>query len=323
MNGTETQPARRFAGFAWIVVAFNLVVVLWGALVRATGSGAGCGGHWPLCNGEVLPSAASQATTIEFIHRLLSGFAFVLVAALWVWALRRFPRRHAVRSWAWLSLALIVVEALVGAGLVLLHWVGEDASTGRAVSIAVHLIITFALLASLTLVAWRAGPGRSAVPPPVPIVAAVLLIVGIVIVGMSGAITALGDTLFPPQTLGQGLAQDIAPGAHFLLRLRALHPLLASVVVVAGMVWADGRRRAVEAASAKWRLTALRGLLLIQLALGAANVILLAPVWLQILHLLLANLVWLLLVVCLAEAAPRGAARQQPDQPEPSPSKIS
>lgn len=302
-----------FVRYAWVVLAVNLAVVLWGAVVRATGSGAGCGGHWPLCNGEVLPSAAGQATLIEFIHRVVSGIALILVVALWIWALRRFPRAHAARRWVWAALGLIIVEALAGAGLVLSGWVGEDASTGRGVGIVVHLIITYGLLASLALVAWLGGPTRDPAPPAVPTVIAIGLILVMLVVGMSGALTALGDTLFPARTLAEGLTQDITPGAHFLIRLRALHPLLSGAVVVGGILWVDARRRLVVLLGPKWRLTALRGLLLIQLAAGAANVILLAPVWLQIVHLLLASAVWLLLVVCLAEAgetkiAPPGAS---------------
>jgi len=308
-----------FVRYGWSVLVVNLAVVLWGALVRATGSGAGCGGHWPLCNGEILPSAAAQATLIEFTHRVLSAIALVLVVGLWIWALRRFPREASARKWAWAALGLILVEALVGAGLVLMEWVGEDASTGRAASIALHLIITFGLLASLALAAWHGGPTRAAAPPAVPTVIAGALILGMLVVGMSGALTALGDTLFPPETLRQGLTQDLAPGAHFLIRLRALHPLLSGAVVIGGILWADARRRVVSQRGAKWRLTALRGLLLIQLAAGAANVILLAPLWLQILHLLLANLVWLLLVLCLAEGGRAGAVSASDAQASPTP----
>ncbi len=307
-----------FVRYGWSVLVVNLAAVLWGALVRATGSGAGCGGHWPLCNGEILPSAAAQATLIEFTHRVLSGIALVLVVGLWIWALRRFPREVSARKWAGAALGLILVEVLVGAGLVLMEWVGEDASTGRAASIALHLIITFGLLASLALAAWHGGPTRAAAPPAVPRLIAGALILGMLVVGMSGALTALGDTLFPPETLRQGLTQDIAPGVHFLIRLRALHPLLSGAVVIGGILWADGRRRVVALRGAKWRLTALRGLLLIQLAAGAANVILLAPVWLQILHLLLANLVWILLVLCLAEGGHAGADSASDAQAAPT-----
>ena len=298
---TVDRPSR-FVSYAWMVVVVNLAVVLWGALVRATGSGAGCGGHWPLCNGEILPAMANQATQIEFIHRVISGIALVLVAALWAWSLRRFRRGETARRWAWAALVLILVEALVGAGLVLLEWVGENASAGRAASIALHLMLTFALLASLVLVAWHGGPRRPAAPPPVPLAIAAALVGGMILVGMSGALTALGDTLFPASSVGQGLVDDFASGSHFLIRLRWLHPLLAASIVLGGIFWSDARRTKVDGSGSKLRLTALRGLLLIQLAAGAANIILLAPVWLQIVHLLLANLVWLLLVVSLAEA---------------------
>jgi heme A synthase len=299
---------NRFVFYGWSVLGVNLLVVLWGALVRATGSGAGCGGHWPLCNGELLPRAANQATTIEFVHRVVSAIALVLVVGLWAWALRRFQRDHPARRWAWASLGLIFVEALVGAGLVLLRWVGEDSSTGRAVSIALHLIITFGLLASLSLVAWHGGGRRAPAPPPVPSLVAAGLVLGMILVGMSGAVTALGDTLFPPQSVGHGLAEDIAPSSHFLIRLRGIHPVLAVAVAIGGIVWAGARQRKLESPRANWRLTALRAVLLIQLAAGAANVVLLAPVWLQIVHLLLANIAWLLLVLSLAEAPRNGRA---------------
>jgi heme A synthase len=95
-------------------------VILWGAFVRATGSGAGCGSHWPLCNGELVPRAPQVETVIEFIHRATSGLAFLLVLGLFVLAWRVYPKGDLVRRAAALSFLFIVTEALVGAGLVLL-----------------------------------------------------------------------------------------------------------------------------------------------------------------------------------------------------------
>src|SRR5664279_4937818 len=118
-GGAPRHPA--FARFAWGVVAYNLAVVLWGAFVRATGSGAGCGNHWPLCNGTATPHSASAATIIEFTHRVTSGLDLALVALLVVWAFRRFPRQHPVRLGATLSALFLITEALVGAALVLLQ----------------------------------------------------------------------------------------------------------------------------------------------------------------------------------------------------------
>lgn len=289
----------RFARFAWVVVGVNLAVVLWGALVRATGSGAGCGSHWPLCNGQVVPIGAAQATAIEFGHRLLSGVALVMVGVLWIRAGRRFETGHPVRGWASASLGLILVEALIGAGLVRLGWVGEDVSLGRAISIPVHLGVTFALLACLAMAAWRSThpPGPRLRGGEARTVA--LLLGGSVLVGMTGALTALGDTLFPSESLGAGLAQDFASESNWMVRLRFLHPLLAILVASAILLWArsEPQARPGEGEPARrW----LGRFVLAQLAVGLANVLLLAPVWIQLVHLLMADLVWILLVVAVA-----------------------
>src|ERR1017187_2983546 len=92
----QSPPAvyRRFSQVAWGVLAYNMLVVLWGAFVRATGSGAGCGNRWPLCNGVIVPHAPRIETIIEFTHRATSGLALVSVAALCLWAFRLFPRGH-------------------------------------------------------------------------------------------------------------------------------------------------------------------------------------------------------------------------------------
>src|ERR1700682_2434048 len=112
---------KPFARYAWAVVAYNVAVVLWGAYVRATGSGAGCGNHWPLCNGAALPVSPSLGTIIEFTHRATSGIDLALVALLVVWAFRAFARGHPVRLGATLSAIFLMSEALLGAALVLLE----------------------------------------------------------------------------------------------------------------------------------------------------------------------------------------------------------
>jgi heme A synthase len=227
--------------------------------------------------------------------------ALMMVVALWIGALRRFDRGAAARRWAWASLGFILAEAAVGAGLVLMRWVGEDASVARAASIAFHLALTFALLASLVLVAWFGSPRpRPAVTPRVPLATTALLVAAMIVLGMTGAITALGDTLFPASSLVGGIVQDVSR-VSISLRVRLLHPFLALAVAAGVIVWADARRRSVLEVPAKWRLTLLRGTVLVQLAAGAANVMLLAPVWLQLAHLLLADTAWLLMIVCLAE----------------------
>ena len=115
------------------MLAYNVGVVLWGAYVRASGSGAGCGNHWPLCNGEVTPHSPAIATIIEFTHRVTSGLDLALVAGLVLWAFRAYPRRHAVRLWAVLSAVFLGTEALIGAALVLLEHTARNASSARRI----------------------------------------------------------------------------------------------------------------------------------------------------------------------------------------------
>ena len=293
-----------YAKFAWLVLLYNLFVILWGAYVRATGSGAGCGSHWPLCNGEVLPRAPQIETIIEYTHRLSSGIAFILVLVMFLWALRAYSKRHLVRLGASLSMILITTEALVGAGLVLFEWVAHDASVGRAVSIVIHLINTFLLLAALSLNAWWASGGK-----PFNLrrnrLSTWLFLIGIfgtMVIGASGALTALGDTLFPVNSFVEGITQDFSPTAHFLLRLRLLHPTIAVIVGIYLLVFSGYIRMRKPTQLTQYLAYALSLFLLVQLAAGLINVLLLAPLWMQIVHLLLADGVWIILIILTASS---------------------
>jgi heme A synthase len=302
----------RFATYAWAVLGYNLLVILWGAYVRATGSGAGCGAHWPLCNGEVIPRSPRAEMLVEFTHRATSGLALLVVAGMLIWALRIYPKGHVVRLGTKLAILFIITEALVGAGLVLFKLVAHDDSLYRAVAIVVHLVNTFLLLAALTLTAWWASGGAPLrLARRGPIVGALSVgMLGVMLVGAAGAITALGDTLFPAGSLAEGLRQDFAATSHYLLQMRVIHPILAVGVglYVVGLSWAIGRRH--PGGLAEPIAAVLTGLFLLQLALGALNVVLLAPVWMQLVHLLTADLVWIALVLLAAVvlAQPLGAA---------------
>ncbi len=298
------MPLTRFARFSWAVVAYNLAVIVWGAFVRASGSGAGCGRHWPLCNGEVLPALPKVATRIELFHRVTSGLSLVLVVVMAVWAFRAFPRRHAVRAGAAASLAFILGEALLGAGLVLFELVAHDASLKRALSMALHLTNTFFLLAALTLTAfWASGAPRVRVRRQGPmgwLLAPALA--GMLLLGVSGAVAALGDTLFPARSWADGMAQDLSTTAHVFLRLRILHPFLATVTGVCIVVAAMASRHLRQGPLVAWTSRALTVVFVAQFAAGLLNLALLAPVWMQLVHLLLADLVWVALVLLAASA---------------------
>jgi heme a synthase len=299
---------RSFARFAWGVLAYHVAVVAWGALVRATGSGAGCGQHWPTCNGQVVPRAPGAETLIEYTHRATSGIALVLVIVLLFWARRELPRGHPARTAAAVSMVFIVTEALLGAGLVLFGWVAADASAGRGWAMALHLANTFLLLAALALTAGMSGrPAPSAAAPrgEVPGLMVVAL-AATAFAGVTGAVAALGDTLYPATSFVAGLSQELGAGTSLLLRLRVLHPFAAGA---AGLLLIAGVRRAAQACPERYvRRAALTAtaLVLVELVAGAVNVLMLAPVWLQVAHLVVADLLWICCVLVAGwSASPR------------------
>jgi heme A synthase len=303
----------RFAIYAWGVLAYNLVVILWGAYVRASGSGAGCGSHWPLCNGEIMPVAPRIATLIEFSHRITTSLSGLLVIGLVIGAFRTLPRRHPARLAAVLSLVFILIEGMVGATQVLLGLTADNASVARAVVGSIHLANTFLMLGAMVLTAWWASGG----PRPqlrgqglLSWVFAVGLL-GALLVGASGAVTALGDTLFPAESLAAGLQQDFSATAHFLIQLRIIHPILAVLVgaysIFAGSL-AAARRPSAATKRLAWALGAIFGA---QVIVGVVNIALLAPIYMQIIHLFMADMVWLTLVLAAALAlAERAPARE-------------
>jgi heme A synthase len=291
-------PRSAFARFAWFILAWNIAVVLWGALVRVTGSGAGCGNHWPSCNGQFTPNPTA-ATIIEYTHRAMTGLDSVLVAALLVWAFRVFPRRHPVRLGATLSAVFLATEALFGAALVKFGHVAKDTSAAHGYWLSAHQVNTLTLLACLALTAWW-GMGKPAIRPRgrAAWMAAISLAV-VLMLAVSGAIAALGDTLFPARSLAAGLAQDFDPAASIFVRWRLLHPMIAAGAAVWLLFYgmSSATRRPGMRGAARIMLACVGA----QVLAGVVNLLLLAPAWMQLIHLLLADLVWISLVLLCAE----------------------
>jgi heme a synthase len=293
---------RRPARFAWLLLAYNVAVILWGAYVRASGSGAGCGSHWPLCNGEVIPRQPETATLIEFSHRLTSGLALVGVVVLFFWTRRLRPPGDPARGAAAASLILMLGEAAVGAALVLFRLVADNASIARALFMAAHLTNTFVLLAALALTAWWLSGFAPPAPRGRPRVASVwaVSVAAFLVASISGAVAALGDTLYPSASLADGLRADLSATSHLLIRLRLLHPVLAVSAVALAMVIAPRLARRDDRAGQRLGrvVIALSGL---QVLAGLTNVLLLAPIWMQLVHLLLADGVWIALILLGAQ----------------------
>jgi heme A synthase len=261
-------------------------------------------------------------TMVELSHRLSSGASLALTLLLLVWALRAFPRGHLVRRGAATAVALMVVEALIGAGLVLFQLVAHDASTARAMSVALHLVNTFLLLATTAMTAWWASGGAPIRVSGQGVVAWTvgLPLAAMLAVGATGAVTALGDTLFPSKSIAVGIAQDLSPSAHWFIRLRAIHPLLAvstSVLIVGGA----NLTRALRPSPQVTVLTRIAAALAVaQVAAGVFDMLTLAPVAVQLAHLVIADVLWLSLVLTAAAAlSPVSAQDGPPSRPLPPP----
>jgi heme a synthase len=286
--------------YAWGVVAWNVLVVLWGALVRATGSGAGCGNHWPLCNGQVIPQSPQIATVIEFTHRMMTGGSTFAVLGLLIWTFRSTPRRHLARVAAVASTLLLLNEAFLGALLVKLGYVVQSQSPGRFVVLPIHLANTLLLLAALTLTAHflsrQAGFMRGSVDFVWRGTASIGLLVTLM-VGVTGSLAALGDTLFPATSLRAAVAQDFAASSMWILHYRWTHPALgfAAGMLIIGLIY-----HAVTNPRHRTLAMTVIALLFLQYALGLLDIALLAPTWLQIVHLLGADLLWIALIVLTA-----------------------
>jgi len=312
MDSDSAIPAthnRQLQRFAWFAVFYNVLVILWGALVRASGSGAGCGNHWPLCNGQVIPVSPGFHTIIEFVHRQMTVGSTLIVVALLVWTFRATAKGHAARWFAIASAVLLLNEALLGALLVKLGYVTGNQSVGRMVLLSIHLSNTLLLVAALTLTARFLATGHRWVGlhRATGFGWAVAGLAATIAVGVSGSMAALGDTLFPAASLRAAYAQDFAAGSPWLLRLRLVHPVSALVAAVF-VIWLVRCSRQAGGAIGRTERIArtpfarvVLGLLLLQFALGVADVLLLAPAWMQLIHLLGADLYWVALLLLAAD----------------------
>ena len=290
----ESGVPRALTLLAWAVLASMLVVVLWGAVVRATDSGGGCGSHWPLCNGDFFPHHPRLATLIEFVHRASTGVCAALTILLGIWTFYATDREHKARTaWVWTSV-LLVTESLLGAVLVKGGYVEHNTSMARVAMQAIHFTNTLLLLAAMTLTAWFLSR-RRAVQTVAAHGLAVAAVVATIIVGATGSLAALADTLFPSSSLTAAMAADFAAGSPLLVRMRWMHPAAA----VLGFVFVVLLALRVRS----WTSRVVMALLALQVLLGVGDVLLLAPTWMQVLHLLGADLYWIALVVLWAETS--------------------
>lgn len=307
---------RVFPGLVVLTLVYTVFVILWGAFVRISGSGAGCGQHWPTCHGEIIPPSPSIATIIEFGHRLTSGLCGLLVLLMTIAAFSYFEKGHRGRWAAVMSLIFIITESLIGAALVLLEYVADNESYWRAGWMAVHLVNTLLLVAFIYLLHFRLSESRPIVIGGRGADSAWLraAIFAMFVVSTTGAVTALGHTLFPE---GHGnvvanVLDDPWAETPYPLLVRVVHPMVSMSAALLFMALCS-RFLAPERSEATRRAALVFGsLVLVQTTFGVANIAFSAPGWMQLVHLLLANLVWfsLLAIVFVVGVEPVRAAGQ-------------
>jgi heme a synthase len=298
----ETRKPGAFAKFAWFALAYNLIVILWGVFLRASYSGDGCGQHWLTCGGEAIPTAPELKTVIEFSHRITTALGGLVVVTLAVWAFLNRKNYKYVNYFAAMSLLFILIEGAIGGGLVLTGNTAANWTPTRPYWTAGHLINTFVLIAFLALTAWAASGTRTFTKAISrrSLGLAAAGVIAVFVVSVTGSMAALTTMLFPAESLSQGVAMDFAPDSHPLLRLRILHPM-AAIVAGVGIFSISGWVRAnSNEGAAQWWSRATSVLILSQIGFGAATLLMLGPIVMQLGHLLLADLLWIAFVLMFA-----------------------
>jgi protoheme IX farnesyltransferase len=311
----ETAPVvvnRRFARYGWFLLVYMLAAIVWGVFLRATGSGDGCGAHWPLCDGVIIPpEGALLKTWIETIHRISTTLLGVLVIAQLVWAFRVFPKKHLARLGTVLTLGFTLIEGWLGMKLVTLKLVAYSEAPERIYWFGAHSVNTFCLVGVMALTAWWAGSGkRLQLRNQGPMLALVVLsLVAVLGLSVTGSISALGDTLYPASDHLQVKQQALLPTANTVMKARPVHPYTA-VVVAMFLCLSAGLLNHLRPSplTRRWAY-GVWVMLGAQMMIGLLNIGLLAPIWMQLVHLLAAQLLWICLVLLgaasLAVAVPQ------------------
>ncbi len=294
----------QFNRFAQFLLFYTLIVILWGAWVRISHSGDGCGDTWPLCQGKLIPEAEQKKTWIEFSHRMTSGLFGILVIYV-TWKGRRlYARGEKIRTALAATLVFTITEALLGAKLVLFGLVGNNDSGFRLFAMSLHQINSMLLSGSVALVAIYSGTFLEKIKANKNTKTAASISrwqiswpLLLLLVAVTGGLAALSSTLFPSTSLVDGFAQDLSSNSHYLLRLRISHPILASLVGggAALFFWLESQQ---DRNSATLRKTSLQVSLTFILAVvfGYLTLLSLTPAWMKITHLLIAHIVWISVV---------------------------
>ena len=264
----------------------SIASILAGAFVRATGSGDGCGATWPTCKGKIIPALTDTSELIEFSHRSVSGV--LLVVTLIIFAkTRKFQKESLVRTVTNYLTFFVIFEALIGAVIVIFEWVGLNSSLPRIIAVPIHLVNTFGLLGSYAILYKILQDDLQNIKNMFN--KNFLLISSLFLLsGATGSITALADVLFPSASFVEGFLADFDRTSEVLTRLRILHPIISSTLSIVLYVYATGIRKKYNVS-----VKPLQTLILIAVFLGVINVLSNIVLPLSILHLAIADFLWI------------------------------
>jgi heme A synthase len=302
--------------YSLFLLVYSIFAITFGAVVRATGSGAGCGSNWPFCQDEVNLTASQMETVIDFTHRLSSGLTIIFVLILLVWVFKIYEKKSKIRSAARFVFFFVIVQTLIGAGLILFNPVGENSSIIKALIITLHLVNSFFLLASnAILYEWvKDGEPKKLLVTKNAKQLFTLMAILFLVLGASGTITALGDTIFSDNLLTQGVKQNFS-GENFLLQLRVYHPIIAVMIGLGIYFIYNNFLKKSKNEKLNRYSKCLAGLFLSQLFFGVLTLILNSPIWMQLIHLFLAEIIWIIFILWINQIVFFGLISSLPEKP--------
>lgn len=284
---------RSFFLLAAITSCLTIGLIVFGAVVRVTDSGLGCGNHWPLCNGTIFPPLDNVTAWIEWLHRLFAvligafGLAALLVAIL---AYRRHNRRVLIATAA--AALLFFVQSMLGALVVVLDLPPTFVTLhlGTAMLLLGALIAATFLATYQPVAALRHAPDRfSSLVHLTTALSLVIILTGALVRG-SGA--TLACTTWP---LCDGAVLPVDQGQWAMIHMFHRLAVAAFGITMLFLIWQAFRMRSQPAVR---RLATAAGMVyLLQAGVGAGFVFSsAAPVW-GALHVLFASVTWALLVL--------------------------
>ena len=272
--------------YAKLGLFLSIVSILACAFVRATGSGDGCGATWPTCKGRIIPALTDTSELIEFSHRSVSGLLLVVTLIIFS-KTRKFQKGSLVKSVTNYLTFFVIFEAIIGAIIVLFEWVGLNSSLPRIVAVPIHLVNTFGLLGCYAIL-YKIVEDDLKEIKSIFNKNFILISLLFLLSGATGSITALADVLFPSASFIEGFLEDFDKTSEALTRLRILHPIISSALSVVLYVYSTRINKKYGV-----NVKLLKTFVIVAVLLGVFNVISNIVLPLSILHLAIADFLWI------------------------------